>query len=140
MLHNNLGGVAGAYCASRPTSSGCVKAEATAPSQLGLGEGSINTYPGCAGKTVIDSCYEGMGAFAPNQRSPRRDWPTSPSISSRACAVFGNVTDPASALRATGTPGVVIDLYLKNTTRYPNWVRGARASPARATASEARTA
>ena len=36
----------------------------------------------------------------------------------RACAVFGNVIDPAGALRVTSTPGVVIDLYIENTTSY----------------------
>ena len=75
LLHNNLGGVAGAYCVA--TGGECV----TTPSQLG--DVGVNTYPGCAGKTVQDSCYTGMGALAPNQRSPRWDWPASPSTSSR---------------------------------------------------------
>ena len=51
------------------------------------------------------------------------------------CAVFGNVLDSAG----TDTVGI-IDMYVENTTRYPNWVRRACACPARASASEARTA
>ena len=48
------------------------------------------------------------------------------------CTVFGNV------LGSTGTD--TVDMYVENTTRYPNWVRRARACPARASVSEARTA
>ena len=44
------------------------------------------------------------------------------------CAVFGNVTDPASAFRATGTD-TAIDLYIENTTYYPNWVCRAASAP-----------
>ena len=49
------------------------------------------------------------------------------------CIAFGNV------LGSTGTD-MVVDMYVENTTRYPNWVRRACACPARASASEARTA
>ena len=74
-MHNNLGGLAGAFCAA--TGDECV----TTPSQLG--DVDVNTYPGCAGKTLQDSCYTGMGACAPNQRSARWDWLASPSTSWR---------------------------------------------------------
>ena len=57
------------------------------------------------------------------------------------CAVFGNVVDSAklSSEFEAGT-ATVIDMYVENTTSYPNWVRRARACPARASASEARIA
>ena len=42
-----------------------------------------------------------------------------------ARAVFGNVTDPASAIRLAG--GSLIDLHIETTTDFPNWVRPARA-------------
>ena len=62
-------------------------------------------------------CSTAMGACAPSTQShngsalPHR-------APRRACAVFGNVIDPAGALRVTSTPGVVIDLYIENTTSY----------------------
>ena len=124
MLHNNLGGVAGAYCVA--TGGECV----TTPSQLG--DVGVNTYPGCAGKTVQDSCYTGMGALAPNQRSPRWDWPASPSTSSRVHSFRkrprlnghghgGHVRREHHALPQLGAPRP-------------------RLCPARASVSEARTA
>ena len=55
LLHNNLGGVAGHYCATE--GGGC----SSDLSQLG----DVGTYPGCAGKALHDMCYTGMGARWP---------------------------------------------------------------------------
>ena len=86
--------------------------------------GDIGTYPGCAGKTMDDSCYVGVGALATNQRSPRSDRPASAHPPRRAsCAVFGNVFDPASTSFFTGTD-TAIDLYIENITYYYNWDGG----------------
>ena len=73
LLHNNLGGVAGHYCAT--TGEECT----SDMSQLG----DVGTYPGCKDKTMDDSCYNGIGALATNQRSPRWDRPASAPTASR---------------------------------------------------------
>merc|ERR1711924_209085 len=70
LLHSNLGGVHGHYCATQ--------GEECNPEPSKLGDVGINTYPGCAGKTMDDSCYNGIGALATNQRSPRWDRASAP--------------------------------------------------------------
>ena len=116
LLHNNLGGVAGTYCAvSTPGIGQDTERCSTQMSQLGsLG------YPECAGKALDDMCYTGIGARWPrtNAVPAGTGLPQRPPCAS--CAVFGNVFTPesTSALGATA-----IDLYIENTTYYPNWVR-----------------
>ena len=142
LLHNNLGGVAGTYCAvSTPGIGDDTERCSTQMSQLG-NFGAASLYPECAGKALDDMCYTGMGARWPrtNAVPAGTGLPQRPPCAS--CAVFGNVFTPAStsALGATA-----IDLYIENTTYYPNWVR--RTSPpspplpiSRTPASVARTA
>ena len=88
-------------------------------SQLG-NFGAASLYPECAGKTLDNMCYTGIGARWPrtNAVPAGTGLPQRPPCAS--CAVFGNVFTPAStsALGATA-----IDLYIENTTYYPNWVR-----------------
>ena len=85
-------------------------------SQLG-NFGAASLYPDCANKALDDMCYTGMGTRWPRTNAV----PAGTGLpSAHLCAVFGNVFTPAStsALGATA-----IDLYIENTTYYPNWVR-----------------
>ena len=120
LLHNNLGGVAGTYCAlSTPGIGDDTQRCSPQMSQLG-NFGAASLYPECAGKTLDNMCYTGIGARWPrtNAVPAGTGLPQRPRCAS--CAVFGNVFTPAStsALGATA-----IDLYIENTTYYPNWVR-----------------
>ena len=120
LLHNNLGGVAGTYCAlSNPAIGDDDERCSPEVSQLG-NFGAASLYPECAGKQLDDMCFTGIGARWPrtNAVPAGTGLPQRPPCAS--CAVFGNVFTPAStsALGATA-----IDLYIENTTYYPNWVR-----------------
>ena len=119
LLHNNLGGVAGTYCASSTPGVGDdTERCSTQMSQLG-DFGAASLYPDCAGKALDDMCYTGIGARWPrtNAVPAGTGLPQRPPCAS--CAVFGNVFTPAST-SALGASA--IDLYIENTTYYPNWV------------------
>ena len=69
LLHNNMGGVAGTYCAlSNPAIGDDDERCSPVSSQLG-NFGAASLYPECAGKQLDDMCHTGIGA-----RWPRTSW------------------------------------------------------------------
>ena len=75
----------------------------------------MSQLPGCEGKNQGDECSEEMGALARKHTEPQGVG-LPHRAPRRACAVIGNVFDPADSDLLTKTQGVEVDLYIKTRT------------------------